>query len=791
MASFTDIVPQFNPYVSKFPLELIGQAGMYKQKKYEDNVQKIQGEIDKIAGLDILRDVDKAHLQSRLNELGNSLTSVSAGDFSNFQLVNSVSGMTKQLVRDKNIETAVSSTAWYRKQAAEMEKAISEGKSSQSNIWDFNSKANKYMSSTDLGRSFSERYTPYTDVRKKAMESIKALHPNLQSVDIPFVIRPDGSIDTTKIADAMVRNKVEGISENQIKQAIYASLDENDQNQLSIDGRYRFKDVTPQKLGENVRASYESSFKDANENLQLLESMKRTNVDPKKSDFINQQIEYYNELLGDGSKPGTLYENYTKNIQSVIKDPDGVKTQIYKDGFVKEFANAFTWKNEEKQLLTNPYKQQENWAAEMKQKQYEFTVNKQFQQANLEIARENLKITKLKNEQESAQKIADKQAKEFYEKYGILAPPTPLTTSTMDEDNASEVYNKYLDGIKSEIDGEKATLGKLNFKEGDINRMLNLLIQNRSKEIDERALPSIIRIAKNEDLRKDLQDAEAQIVKEMGHPRGQDDLKAGIKRMVGRAGEIPILGNSLVDFNLWLYHGMGDQYKKDYNKRLAQKLSNVFIPTQRSLGVKEDGTLTATAITGLLQINERQKAAGLTSIPDELFTDKGIKNTKAYIKQSGKDYSLIVKSVSTNNEYEIPVSANDISRDLGSVYLNNTQDLSMRLAVSPDLSASVLKDPNRAYFKQATGDFPNLNKLSINATLLADPENPGTFIYEAYPLKKDGTRVPVRLTGKNRKIRFGRDQALVMNDNLTDQELLNMFLEQDPNFDIKQLEGVD
>ena len=103
MASYTDSIPQFNPYVQQLPVEAMVQVGMEKQKRYDEGIQKIQTSIDNIAGLDVATDVDKAYLQSKLNQLGNDLRIVGAGDFSNFQLVNSVNGMTNQIVKNRNI----------------------------------------------------------------------------------------------------------------------------------------------------------------------------------------------------------------------------------------------------------------------------------------------------------------------------------------------------------------------------------------------------------------------------------------------------------------------------------------------------------------------------------------------------------------------------------------------------------------------------------------------------------------------------------------------------------------
>ncbi|KKM27774.1 hypothetical protein LCGC14_1571330 [marine sediment metagenome] len=58
--------------------------------------RSFESRIDNIAGLDIIRPQDKAHLQKKLNELGTKLQRVAAADFSNFQLSNSVAGMAKK-----------------------------------------------------------------------------------------------------------------------------------------------------------------------------------------------------------------------------------------------------------------------------------------------------------------------------------------------------------------------------------------------------------------------------------------------------------------------------------------------------------------------------------------------------------------------------------------------------------------------------------------------------------------------------------------------------------------------
>jgi hypothetical protein len=384
MASYTDSIPQFNPYVQQLPVEAMVTVGMEKQKRYDEGIQKIQTNIDNIAGLDVTRDVEKAYLQSKLNQLGNDLRGVAAGDFSNFQLVNSVNGMTNQIVRDPNIQNFVSSAARRKKEYEFMEEARKKGELNASNEYVFKVQDSDWLNSTELEKSYGARYTAYKDVGKKAMEAIKALHPKLQQIDIPYVVR-DGKIDFSKIADVMKRKKIEGITEDQIKQAIYATFDEGDYNQLKIDSQYRFRGLDSEALSLRTEENYKSNRNSAIQTLKHLDIQKNITTDPDKLDVINSQIEQYKRLLGADGKEGELDKQFYENIQEVASNPDLVKYNIYKDGFVKQYANAFTWKSETEELLKSPVRDQLNWVEEMKFKQqqenrqrYEFSINKGF-----------------------------------------------------------------------------------------------------------------------------------------------------------------------------------------------------------------------------------------------------------------------------------------------------------------------------------------------------------------------------------------------------------------------------
>jgi len=466
MASYTDSVPKFNPYVKQLPLEAMVKVGTYKQEKYDEGIQKIQTNIDNIAGLDVVRDVDKAYLQSKLNQLGNDLTTVAAGDFSNFQLVNSVNGMTNQIAKDPNVVSALSSTAFLRKQQTEMEKAISEGKSSQSNIYDFNQKAAAYTNSDKVGETFNGRYTQYTDVKKKALDTIKALNPDLLKYDIPFVDE-NGRIDQTRIADAMKRYKIEGVSPEKIAQALHATLTPDDLNQLRIDAKYEFRGVGPEQLAIKAKQDYDVRRSQAISELDKLQIEKAVNTDPTKQDDLDNQIEHYKDLLGGDGKIGRLDENFYSNVKQARTNPDEVKYNIYKDGFISEYANAFKSSKQEMEYVENPLMKRQQWIAEMKLKQnefqqrkYEFGVNSQFKQTELGL------------KQQENQLKAEENAMTKASLYGVDAPWTDLGNPTDYENRGQELFSNHQKSVDNEIEGSRNALKAKGYSDDYIDQMI-------------------------------------------------------------------------------------------------------------------------------------------------------------------------------------------------------------------------------------------------------------------------------------------------------------------------------
>ena len=388
MASFTDAIPQFNPYIQQLPVEAMVSVGMEKQQRYDQGLQKIQSQIDQVAGLDVVRDIDKQYLQSKLNELGSKLKTVAAGDFSNYQLVNSVAGMASSVAKDNNVLSSVQATAQYRKEQKFMEESRQKGESSIQNEYDFSRQTNNWLNDSNVGAGFSGRYRKYIDVDKKWLDVMKSLHSDLLEEDMPYVTNLDGSINYGETAQAMQRMSREGVSAEKIQNALRSSLSPDELEQLNINGRYQFRNINdPAQLATLATSRTASSIAQNNKTIEDLQgALKMYESDPDKYTKAEQGIKSLQEVNR------RLTAEMNQEIEFIKTNPEEAKGIIYKNGAIEQFASSYAWENQKNNLLTNPIRQDE-WEskkfglsqARFQQEKDEFAWNQFMDQENYKL----------------------------------------------------------------------------------------------------------------------------------------------------------------------------------------------------------------------------------------------------------------------------------------------------------------------------------------------------------------------------------------------------------------------
>ena len=355
MASYKDIIPTFNPYIQQEPVEAMMKVGVYKQQRYDEGVKKIQESIDNIAGLDVVREVDKQYLQSKLNQLGGQLSSVAGGDFSNFQLVNSVNGMTNQIAKDPNVINAVSSAARYRKALEDKQKIIQEGKGSASNDWLFNNQANEWLNSNDINAQYNGMYRPYKDYNKSARDIVKALGKKTTGYDVAFN-------EKGQLVDAITRVRIEGVSKERIQAALKQGLSPDDYQQLQIDGQYKYSNTNPSQYVSDVNSSYQSTFENYSEERDRLVALKNAASSATEKQNLQQQIDQVDEAI---ESVKSEYNSISSGFEN--GNVEGSQAQLYTMNWLEDTSNAYATESVIKSYQTNPMAQMQLRRDQMRQ----------------------------------------------------------------------------------------------------------------------------------------------------------------------------------------------------------------------------------------------------------------------------------------------------------------------------------------------------------------------------------------------------------------------------------------
>lgn len=440
MASFTDIIPKFNPYISQLPVEAMVQVGMEKQRRYDEGIQKIQSQIDNVAGLEILRPVDKAYLQSKLNELGNNLKGLAAGDFSNFQLVNSVSGMTKQLMNDKIVVAATQSAAHDKKQFAYMEEERKKGTLSPANEDNYLKRRQKYLNSglTDPSGNpytFSYSYRDFFDVNKFTKETFDSIKPGGWTFDQVYETDSLGRLRTDEkgrpiYSPVMKRVIKEGRLPEVVKQTISQIFsDPRVSQQLSIDGEYNYRNYSSSALAEKIKVQKEELLGGYNEMMADLQLQKSMGKD------VQSQIDSLDTVIKNTN------QSYNEYINLATVDPDAVRASLYKDDVSSRFTTMFGQMSVKEEIHDNP-----GWKANFELMKEANEQSRFAQRLSFDMTKEQNDMTKFWADYEQKERLSRQKGRGTPGSPGVpgVGGPTPTLGNMPAGEDAENIFeNQY------------------------------------------------------------------------------------------------------------------------------------------------------------------------------------------------------------------------------------------------------------------------------------------------------------------------------------------------------------
>jgi hypothetical protein len=392
MASFTDEISKFNPYVAQLPVDTMYQVGMAKQKMYDQGVQKIQTKVDNILGMDVYKPEHKQYLQSKFDELGSKLKTVAAGDFSNAQLVNSVGGMAGSIIKDPIVQNAVYSTQKIRKGDSEREVARKAGKTSPNNDQDWNDQKASWLNDKSLESPFSGNYNEFYDYDKVLMEKADKIlsRPDEYITDNPWqrdeqgrtkyfynevvkdakgktvidpntkqpVTRETYSLDPSKgkekVDDAMLKLSIKGTSASKLFNNFLDSIDSRAAQQLRIDAKAKYRGITAEAFTKDIVGVYENKKKfQSQEIVNTAVALKNPDLTSVEKATLKARL----NQLQTNEKDGVIDKELNATLQALQKPEnlDKYKTDIYTQQRLMSMATDMATKSYKQEIADNPY----------------------------------------------------------------------------------------------------------------------------------------------------------------------------------------------------------------------------------------------------------------------------------------------------------------------------------------------------------------------------------------------------------------------------------------------------
>lgn len=424
MASWTDDVnklTQYTPHISTNPVDSMVAAGTYLQQQYQQGLDTVNSYVSSLNNLEFAKKGAKEYVDSQLGNLRSGVAKSLAGDLSNQSLVSQIKSSISSIGNDPVIETELMNTANAKNQFEAIKSARKEGKSNVANEWDFQSKYASWLNDGQLGTSFDAQYTPYTDYTSEFLKRLKEIHPSSTLTQDQVRIN-----DGTGQIEVLNEKEREGISPESINN-LWNSVRSNPdvQRQLSIEGRFKYKDVqSADDFINTAKSNYNRNLFEIDNKIQELQA--RSLVDKTlNSELVTRDI-------------NTL-EQYKKNLSKELNntigilsnnDLDSAKAQLYNQDISANFMNTYSWSKEKDKIIDSPL-----FDAHMKQANYElqqakFAWDKEKDNRDYELKKKELELKQTKvgtkgsgtlsgmdtitNELPTNQSVGEKGSQSFY-----------------------------------------------------------------------------------------------------------------------------------------------------------------------------------------------------------------------------------------------------------------------------------------------------------------------------------------------------------------------------------------
>lgn len=350
-------------YVTPVDLNLLGRVLQFKQAQYDSGVSKVQSNIDALASMDVVKDVDRDYLNSKINNLVMEANNIGGVDFSDPNITNQIAGLSSQIYSDDKVITAVANTKKFRyvqKHYTDLkEKKPKEW--NPANEWYDMNKFSGWLSDGQVGTSAENGAGSVTPYQKYDEDWQKLFDKITSSANISTDITDKGlmyRIDTHKV-----------VSPERIWEVASKMLTPAQRQQLAIEGRYQYQNLPISELTKQYDA--ETYSKVANATSELNDYKTKY----KGATSIEDQEKYEQLISEKESEINGL-------IAPVRKNSDQIKESIYLGEKLKGLQARYAFSQSSTKLQAAADKM---FKAKYEQENYQFNVEQQGKQMDRAI----------------------------------------------------------------------------------------------------------------------------------------------------------------------------------------------------------------------------------------------------------------------------------------------------------------------------------------------------------------------------------------------------------------------
>ena len=249
-------------YTQPVDLNLLGKVLQYEQGEFDKGVRNVQSTIDSIAALDVVKDVDRQYLNTKLSNLVSSINNIGGVDYSDPNVQNQISGMSTQIYGDDKIINAVGNTKKFR-YVQNYYKDLKEKKPkewNQANEWYDMNKFSGWLQDGQVGSSTNSDagvVTPFHDYQgdwEKLFDKIA----NSANIEVQWSDR----------GLMYVKDGKKYVSPDRIWATASQMLTPQQRTQLAIEGRYTYQGVPVSELTKAYDAKLYQQIGEATGELQ-------------------------------------------------------------------------------------------------------------------------------------------------------------------------------------------------------------------------------------------------------------------------------------------------------------------------------------------------------------------------------------------------------------------------------------------------------------------------------------------------------------------------------------------